>query len=151
MKKILGIFTLIFLFATNTFAASYNCKMVGSQNIPTDKDFDFKSFVNFPKKLQFNLSMINMDGNFENTDAYFDNYRFSIFKYKGFYSVSDKDLKFEIKSLDKPQSINHNIFFFLDYDTLTNTYKNLWVDNYWHGGNGVLNDYDAHYICDKII
>ena len=150
MKKNLVIFILSVLFTTNTFAVSYNCKMEGIQNIPADKDFDFKSFVNFPKKLQINLSMINMNGNFENTDAYFNNYRFTIFKYEGFYSVSDKDLKFEIKSLNKPKSINHNIFFFLDYDKLTNTYKNLWVDNYWHGGSGVLNDYDAHYLCEKI-
>ena len=145
MKKILCICIFSFLFTNNTFGATYYCKMEGAQNIPSNKDFDFKSFVNFPKTLQINLSMTTMVGKFENTDAYFNDYKFTL------YILNDKGLKFEIRSLDKPQSINDNIIFFLDYVKYSNTYRHLWVDNYWHGGSGVLNDYDAHYICDKII
>jgi len=36
----------------------------------------------------------------------------------------------------------------LDFDNLSNSYKNLWVDHFWWGGS--LKDYDAHYEC-KII
>ena len=76
--------------------------------------------------------------------------KFEINKYKGFYSNSDKDIKFEIKSLNNPYNSNHNIKFFLDFDKSNNSYKNLWVDHFWQGGTGSLKDYDARYECDKI-
>jgi len=31
-----------------------------------------------------------------------------------------------------------------------NTYEDLWVDHFWWGGTGVLDDYDAHYQCKGI-
>ena len=150
MKKFLFFLFLSIFFCTNAFASSHNCKILGKQNIPSNQDFEYKPLIKFPKTLKIKLSIEKMEGNFHNTDAYFNNYKFEINKYKGFYSNSDKDIKFEIKSLDNPYNSNHNIKFFLDFDKSNNSYKNLWVDHFWQGGTGSLKDYDARYKCDKM-
>jgi hypothetical protein len=150
MKKLLGIVVLGLLLSGNAYANLYSCNIVGKQNIPSDEDLEYRALIKFPEKLQINLSILNKEGNFYNTDAYFNNYKFSFKKYKGLYSVSDKDIKFEIKSFDDPHNSNDNVKFMWDFDKSTNNYKDLWVDHFWWSGTGSLKDYDAHYECVKI-
>ena len=150
MKKLLSIVIIGLLLTGNSYADLYSCKIIGKQNIPPEEDLEHRALINFPEKLKINLSTLNKEGNFYNTDAYFNNYKFTVEKYKGFYSVSDKDIKFEIKSFNDPHNSNDNVKFMLDFDDLSNSYRNLWVDHFWWGGSGSLKDYDAHYECDKL-
>ena len=148
IKKLLRTLVLGLLLGGNAYANLYSCNIIGKQNIPPDEDLEHRALIKFPEKLKINLSTLNEEGNFYNTDAYFNNYKFTIEKYKGFYSVSDKDIKFEIKSFNDPHNSNDNVKFMLDFDNLSNSYRNLWVDHFWWGGS--LKDYDAHYECDKL-
>ena len=151
MKKLFStIIVLGLLLSGNAYADLYSCNIIGKQNIPPDEDLEYRTLIKFPEKLKINLSTLNEEGNFYDTDAYFNNYKFTIEKYKGFYTVSDKDIKFEIKSFNDPHNSNDNVKFMLDFDNLSNRYTNLWVDHFWWGGSGSLKDYDAHYECELI-
>ena len=150
MKKLLSIIVVTLLLIGNAYADLYSCKIIGKQNIPPEEELEHRALINFPEKLKINLSTLNKKGNFYNTDTYFNNYKFTVEKYEGFYSVSDKDIKFEIRSFSDPHNTNDNVRFFLEFDNLSNSYKNLWIDHFWWSGTGSIKDYDAQYECDKL-
>ena len=49
MKKLLCFLFLSIFFCTNAFASSYNCKILGKQNIPSNQDFEYKSLIKLSK------------------------------------------------------------------------------------------------------
>ena len=161
MKKLSLYIFLVLMVCNVGFAESYNCKMVGQQNLPSEEDIlhystgEFKkTVIQFPKKLNLKLNFTLLGawygkGQFYDTNAYFNNSKFTFRKYGGFYSVSNKDIKFYIPSLDTDESA-HTVKFMFDFNIVNNTYDDLWVDHFWWGGSGVLDDYDAHYQCKGI-
>ena len=68
---------------------------------------------------------------------------------ESFLNFSSKDIKFYIPSLDTDE-FAHTVKFIFDFNMFNNTYEDLWVDHFWWGGSGVLDDYDAHYQCKGI-
>jgi len=161
MKKLLGILVLVLMWCNVGFAESYNCKIVGKQNFPSEKDILYystgefkKTVIQFPKKLNLKLNFTLLGslygkGQFYDTNAYFNNRKFEFRKYGRLLNFSSKDIKFYIPSLDTHEFAN-TVKFMFDFNMFNNTYEDLWVDHFWWGGTGVLDDYDAHYQCKGI-
>jgi len=161
VKKFLGILVLSLLWSNVGVAESYNCNMVGQQNFPSEEDISYystgefkKTVIQFPKKLNLKLSHLKLGswigrGQFYDTNAYFNNHKFFFRKSKSFLNYSNKDIIFDIDSLDTHE-FAHKVRFLFDFSISNNTREDLWVDHFWWGGSGVLDDYDARYKCEEI-
>ena len=161
MKKLSLHVFLVLMWCNVGFAESYNCKIVGKQNFPSEKDILYystgefkKTVIQFPKKLNLKLNFTLLGslygkGQFYDTNAYFNNRKFEFRKYGRLLNFSSKDIKFYIPSLDTHEFAD-TVKFMFDFNMFNNTYEDLWVDHFWWGGTGVLDDYDAHYQCKGI-